>query len=578
MLTHLRKWLASKLSPAPAAAAPQAPAKRPLSISRRLLEELNALSAAQSAPRREYKFPELPPGVIPDKVENLKISGSAPVTLAFDGGCKEPERMALDNGGTAAPAYGWLNNSNGFGTGLWFPGYPYLAELTQISEYRAPSETTSTEMCRKWVELNSKDGGDKSDVIAQLTERMKELKVRELFQRAALLDGFFGRAQIYLNIDDADDAKRQLPLEIIPEAIKKGSLKSITCIEPYWSTPYSWNSSYPEREDFYKPQSWYIMGRKTHTTRLLTFIAREVPDILKPSYNFGGISLTQLMEPYVNMWLRTRKSVNDLVNGFSIPVLSTDLNATLEEGGAPGTGLIARGQLLTQTRNNLMLAIVNKDSEEFDFKNAPLSGLDALQAQSQEHMAAPCHIPLVKLFGVTPTGLNATSEGEIQVWYDFVHAMQENLYGPQFDILLKVLQLDLFGAIDEDITYHWVELDQPTAKELADMRKSDADAGVGYINAGVIDAEEERERLQSDPLSGYDNLNGPAPEPQPEPGMDPETGLPLEPEDDGSEGESEEKQKDRDHEADQNDLQRKHELALADKKKPAVPIKAKTAA
>ena len=582
MLAKLRhalaRFLAGPFHPAPAA--PKAPERRPMSISRRVLEDLRSQIGPVEAPRgqfHEYTWPDLPPGVLP------KDDAALAMDTVLPGEVKRTS-LAMDSGaGGYAPAWGWLNNSNGYGCGLWFPGYPYLAELTQISEYRAPSETTSTEMTRKWFELQSKSGGDKSEKISQIMARFDELKVRDLFRRAALLDGEFGRAQIYLNINDADDRVRQLPLELTPESIAKGSLKSIQCIEPYWSTPYSWNAAFPERADFYKPTSWYIMGRKTHATRLLTFIGREVPDLLKPAYNFGGMSLTQLMEPYVNAWLRTRKAVNDLINNFSIPVLSTDLAATLEEGGEPGSGLLARLQQFTLTRNNQAVAAINKDTEELHFAEATLASLDKLQAQSQEHMAAPAHIPLIKLFGVVPTGLNATGEGEIQVWYDWVNAMQINLFGPNLHILLQVVQMDLFGSTDDDLVVHWITLDEPTQKELSEIRKSDADMDTGYINAGVISPDEARKRLQSDPDSGYSNLSGEAPEP--EQTMVDEDGNPVDPNAPPSSDEpeadpSDEAQKNRDHEAEQNELDRQHDLKLAAAKakaKPAVPIRAKTA-
>jgi uncharacterized protein len=513
MFAKLRHAIARFIAPpAPVAAPKPTPKKKPRHIPRALLENFRAnLAADETRPHREYKAPDLPKGVLPESGSTLAMDAK-PVT-------GEPPRMALDS---AAPNYFFLNGTEGFGTGLWFPGYPYLAELTQISEYRAPSETTSTEMTRKWFELQSKSGGDKSEVISEINAELERLKVRDHFRRCAKLDGEFGRGQIYLNIDDADDQKRQLPLEFTPEGIKKGSLKSIQSFEPYWSTPYSWNSAYPEREDFYKPVSWYIMGRKTHSDRILTFIGREVPDLLKPAYNFSGMSLTQLMEPYVNAWLRTRKAVNDLINNFSIPVLHTDLNVTLEDGAPEASGLLARLNVFTSTRNNQMVAAIQKDEELLEFAEASLGSLDKLQAQSQEHMAAPAHIPLIKLFGVVPTGLNATGEGEIQVWYDWIGASQVNLFQPQLEKLLKAVQLSLFGKIDDDLVIHWITLDEPTQKELSEIRKSDADADAVYITNGVIDPAEARTRLQTDPDSGYNNLTGgPPPEP---PQIDPETG------------------------------------------------------
>jgi hypothetical protein len=51
-------------------------------------------------------------------------------------------------------------------------------------------------------------------------------------------------------------------------------------------------------------------------------------------------------------------------------------------------------------------------------------------------------------------------------------------------------------------------------KDKADIRKSDAEADVGYINAGMITPEEARNRLQNDETSLYHgvDLSGPAPE------------------------------------------------------------------
>ena len=473
----------------------------------------SALTVDAAQPVREWKLPDLPPGVLP-KVAAKPLPGES--------------AMAMDDA-FLGPNYQWLGGFGAYGCTLTFPGYPYLANLTQISEYRAPSEVISTEMTRKWLKLVGKGESDSAEKIRELEDRLKDLKVRDKFRRAAWQDGIYGRSQLYVEIKgDEGDARRAMPLTIDDKGkggVGKNSLRDLTVIEPYWTTPYSYNASYPERADFYVPQSWYVMGRKTHSTRLLNFISREVPDLLKPAYNFGGISMSQLMQPYIDRWLRTAKSVNDLINVFSMVTLATDMSATLSGGN--GSDVITRAQLFTQNRANLGLLMLNKDTEELSMQNVPLGTLDKLQAQAQEHMAAPCHIPLIKLFGVVPTGLNATGEGEIQVWYDYVRACQENLFGPQFDTVLKLVQLDLWGAVDPNISYEWVPLDEPTAREKAEDRKSDADRDAVYLQAGVVDPDEVREKLQRDPNSGYDNLTGPAPEP-PEPQVDPNTAAQLE--------------------------------------------------
>jgi hypothetical protein len=207
--------------------------------------------------------------------------------------------------------------------------------------------------------------------------------------------------------------------------------------------------------------------------------------------------------------------------------------------------------------------------------NAPLSGLDKLQAQAQEHMAAPAHIPLIKLFGVTPTGLGATGEGEIQVWYDWVAAQQAHALGDHVNRMLEIVQMDLYGAVDDDISYKWVPLFQPTPKEQSDLNKTEADRDAAYITNSVVTPDEVRKKLIADPNSGYNGLTGDAPEPEQDAGLD-EDGNPIEapaqPDPDGDanrEHESSEADKDRAHEAEQNDADRKNALKLAAKKKIA---------
>ncbi|WP_163360700.1 anti-CBASS protein Acb1 family protein, partial [Klebsiella aerogenes] len=74
-----------------------------------------------------------------------------------------------------------------------------------------------------------------------------------------------------------------------------------------------YNTTNPLAADWYKPALWYVQGRPVHATRLLTFVGREVPDLLKPAYSFGGLSMSQMAKPYVDNWLRTRASVADLI-------------------------------------------------------------------------------------------------------------------------------------------------------------------------------------------------------------------------------------------------------------------------
>ena len=391
-----------------------------------------------------------------------------------------------------------------FGTG--FIGYPRLAELAQISEYRSVSETTANEMTRQWIEIKSVGEEDNSEAIKQIEECYERLNVRDVFRKAIETDGLFGRGQILVQIK-GHDGKLANPLLLTEKTIAKGSLKALVNIEPMWTTPAPYNAIDPTMPDFYKPNAWYVMAQKIHADRLFTLISRPVPDMLKPAYNFGGVSMTQLMMPYVERWLRTVDSVSDLLHSFSLSGIKTDMSAILSGSDDGDTNIMLRAELYNRLRDNRGLMLLSKDEEEFFQFNTPLSGLDALLAQSQEQMAAPSHMPLVKLLGITPSGLNASTEGEIAVYYDYIRAMQENLLRDPLDKLLKLVQLHLFGKVNDNITFDFVPLQQMSETDLSTIRKSDTDRDVAYIQAGVVSAEEVRGRLAGEPDSGYNGID-----------------------------------------------------------------------
>ncbi len=414
------------------------------------------------------------------------------------------DALAMD-----ATPYDFVNSAY---VNQYFPGYQYLAMLAQLPECRKFSEIVSKDMTRKWVKLRSKSQDEnKAERISQLNDALDRFKVRELFRKMAEMDGFYGRGQLYIDVNKPnggsarDDGNELLtPLVMAPAKIRKGSLNGFIPIEPVWTYPGQFNASEPLQPDFFKPGKWFVLGKTIHASRLLTFVSRPVPDLLKASYNFSGLSMSQMAQPYVNNWLRTRDSVSDLVHSFSISGLSTNLSSVLS--GADDAQFIARAQLFNTMRDNRGLMMLDKESEEFFQFNTPLGGIPELQQQAQEQMAAVSNMPLVKLLGITPSGLNASSEGEIQVYYDHIGAMQEALYRDNLTKALHVIELSEFGEIDEDIVFEFETLYGMDDLEKANVRKTNADTDVALVSAGIISPDEARARVAADPESGYDTL------------------------------------------------------------------------
>ena len=441
------------------------------------------------------------PAVMPDRV----FQRPAPLPGVL------PAGMALD---AALPSVDVLNAyamEQMFHEGLGFLGYPYLAELSQRAEYRTIASIWAEHCTRKWIRIKGDD-----EKVKELESALDDLKVRDLFREAIEKECLFGRMQMFLDFGDwDDDVEMAAPLAMKAEKIgPTRPLKRIGMIEPMWSYPGPYNAQNPLAPSFYKPLTWYVSGRTVHASRMLTLVGHSVPNMLKPAYAFGGLALTQLCKPYVDNWLRTRQDVSDLVHAFSVMVLKTDMGQVLQ--GGPGDNLFTRIDLFNKMRDNRGTFVVDNNSEEFENVSAPIAGLHELQAQSQEHMSSVSGIPLVILLGITPSGLNASSEGEIRVFYDRIMAYLQRVVAEPMLTIMDAVQLSLWGKIDPEITFEFESLWEMSDKDKADIRKSDAEADATYIDAGVVDAEEVRERLRNDETSLYHgvDLTGPAPEPE----------------------------------------------------------------
>lgn len=447
--------------------------------------------ASETGGRSKYQYPVKAPDIMPGVVPSTTKSGIA-MDTNFAGMGRFP----------GAAGYS-------FGDVAGFPGYPYLAMLATRAEYRAFASTLATERTREWIILSSTDtaGESTKGKITELTQKIKDIKLQQVIRQAAEHDCLYGRGQIFVKIKGADDS---LPLIVSDKTIKKNTFDSVMTVEPIWTTPSAYNALDPTAADFYKPSKWWMLGKEVHSSRLMTMITRELPDILKPAFNFSGMSLSQLAEPYVDNWLRTRQSVADLINNFSIICLSTSMDQVLagDEGPAgDGTDLFNRIDLFTATRSNRGVMALDKDRELLTQIAVPLGGLHELQSQSQEHMCAVSRTPAVILTGISPQGLNPSADGEIKVFYDWIAAQQEAYDRVPIETVLNILQLSMYGEIDRDIVMTFQPLYQMTPKELAEIRTADSTTAGNYIDRGVIDPMEQRERLARDPSSGYQGLD-----------------------------------------------------------------------
>ena len=435
----------------------------------------------------------------------------------------EGTKLAMDDasavsGSWASSAYGPdLGGLGGFGAAV---PMAVLATWATRPEFRKIADVPAVEMTRRWVKITAVGNEEaKSDRIEGINAALARFKVRDAFRDAIRYDGLMGRGHIYIDLG-ADDNERTTSIggsgdPAMAAKIGKGSLKGIRAIDPYWVYPQSYNTTDRLAPDFYEPTSWFISAKSVHATRLITIVGREVPDVLKPAYSFGGLSLTQLTEPYVATWTQVRNDVAALVHRFNTNVLKTNMAADMQGGAGLGPGsqvantasLTGRVSGFNYFKDNFGTLLLDKESEDFENVSAQLGSLDRLQAQSFEYVVAMAGQPMVKFAGIQPSGLNASSDGEIRMYYDSIHAAQEDHCRDPFQIILDVVQLSEFGDIDPDIRFSFEPLWGMSEREKADIDKVEAETDQIHIDSGVLSPFEVRQQIANDPDSRYPGLD-----------------------------------------------------------------------
>lgn len=455
-----------------------------------------------------------------DNIPKKKLPEAGDYNLPETLGClpKEVKSKVMD--GCFAPVRSMISHAlNQLGAeGLpTFAGYGVLSGLSQNGLIRAGVCMRADEMTRKWGEfVRAGNADDDSDKIQQLEAAAANFKLKEKFHDAAEMCGFFGGCFIFVDVDE-DENNLANPLTIAPETFKTGSLKALRMVEPYLVSPGYYNSVDPMKSDYFKPDLWYIQGKPVHISRLLKFSENELSSLLKPAYNFFGLSLAQKVLDAVSHYTACREAAARLLQKYSLTIFKTNMSDILS-GGFDNT-LRQRVQYFVQNRDNDGCATIDKETEDIVVMTTSLAGVTDLVRQAMEYVAAMFNEPVTKMWGLSPAGFN-TGDNDMRSHYDNIAAQQEKMFGAPMERLCKILQMNEFGEIDDSISFKFAPLSEDDEAAQAANNKVKAETDAILLEAGAIAPEDVRQRLIDDEDSGYNSL-----EPYTNPAME----IPLEP-------------------------------------------------
>lgn len=386
-----------------------------------------------------------------------------------------------------------------------FLGYPMLSNIAQDPLIRSGIEVIVDDMTRKFIDLTSKGENDLSTSIAELESDLQSFRIKSIFNRALATTGYQGGCLVYVDVGELDDEEKKTPLYLDAATFKKGSFRGLRIIEPINLYPGRYDTLDPTSEDYFNPETWFVLGKEYHRSRFLYFAQNEVPLILKPLYNFFGISLAQQVLEYVQNFTENRRSAQRLLNKFSLTIWRTDMSQFLSGGDC--NSLTQRVKYFNAQRSNDGTVLLDKETEEMEQINTPLSGVTDIVSMSLDLAPVILGISKDKYFGDLPKGLNASSEGTNRIYYDKIQSLNEKICYDIVEKVLKILQLNRYGEIDDNISFQFAPLWEMDERERAEINKVKADTAAVYLDRGALSAEEVRGALADNPDSGFSNID-----------------------------------------------------------------------
>ncbi|WP_392430537.1 DUF1073 domain-containing protein [Edwardsiella piscicida] len=383
-----------------------------------------------------------------------------------------------------------------------FMGYSALANLAQKSENRVACEQSANEVFRKGFKIKSNaTDDDRSEIINQLEDAFERLGVEKHLKLLGFNAEAFGQAHLFVKLK-GDDNELAKEIMLSPAKIKRGDLEGFRVVEPIWCYPQGYNAINPLSPDFFVPTRWFVLGELVHATRMKQLVIYPVPDMLKPSYNFGGLSLIQMMLPYVRNWESVRDDIPRIIMSFRTYIWSTDMETYLQDKTQFDKRL---DTLIYGKSNHGVLAIAN-ELEKLEQMNTSLTGLNDLLVQQQKLLCMPSRLSVTSLTGSQPSGMNASGEGEREAQHEHIANKQKNNYKPILDWILKIVCLSEFGELYEDLYIDFNPLDEMTDKEIAEINNLKADVYGKLVDSGIITPEQANAALASDDDSGFNGI------------------------------------------------------------------------
>lgn len=292
--------------------------------------------------------------------------------------------------------------------------------------------------------------------------------------------------------------------EYDPKMIEPGSFKGFAVVDPHWLT-YEFDeesANDPVSPYFFVPTWVHTRSQKYHRSWMIRVINSEIPDLLKPTYYFGGLSLTQMI--YERVWCADKLANEAPLLAMTKRLLIADGNLEQLISDPRHTNIFFKA--INYFRDNFSI-FVKKPSSNVTQLDTSLADLTPLTMSQYQLVSAIAQIPVTKLMKNVPSGLQATGQYEWDDYAQSLKAIQMNDYTPLCRMFYELYVASNYpNRTDISLDIEWNPIDIPKEAEVTQMSSQSAQFVCTLLGNGAVTVAEARTMLRHTNLPAFQAL------------------------------------------------------------------------
>lgn len=249
---------------------------------------------------------------------------------------------------------------------------------------------------------------------------------------------------------------------------------------------------------------------KVHHSRLVRFTGRDLPFLERVAELYWGESEVEAL--YNDVVKHDNVAANMAALTFRANVDTMEVQ-NLDQLFSVTSGEQQRRfwnvmQAQSVMKSNFGMQLVNRGDQ---IKNTQytFTGLQEVYDSMCLDLSGASRIPVTKLFGRSPAGMNATGESDLRNYCDYVDTLREAKLRPILEKLLPVLAMSAWGAVPDGLDITFPPLWTPTAAEVAEIALKKAQAIRDTFQAGLFRADTAQRELKklADETGMFDSIS-----------------------------------------------------------------------